>query len=325
VQTAVLWPVTSISGLGQTLRAANRVRWLRDYAATAAASSGDRPAPARLTRGIVFDNVSFRYPGSETWILRHVSLSVPAGSVVALVGENGAGKSTLVKLIARLYEPTEGRILIDGVDLAEFEIVDWRRRLAAAFQDFARLELTAQHAVGVGDLPRLDDTRRAGQALERAAASDVVQALPAGLDTQLGARWDGVDLSSGQWQKLALGRALMREDPLVLFLDEPTAALDAATEHALFERYARATRAGSAHGMITILVSHRFSTVRCADQIVVLSGQGVSESGTHADLMANGRLYAELYSLQAQAYQRQPSANPLPEVADPGPWASSLK
>jgi ATP-binding cassette, subfamily B, bacterial len=170
-------------------------------------------------------------------------------------------------------------------------------------QDFARFELTAQHAVGVGDLPRLDDAGAVGQALERAGAAGVLGALPAGTATQLGARWEGgVDLSTGQWQKLALGRALMRREPLVVFFDEPTASLDALAEHALFERYAAEARQGAARGAVTLLVSHRFSTVRSADLILVVSDGGVTELGNHDELLLRGGVYAELYQLQARAY-----------------------
>ena len=251
----------------------------------------------------MFDDVSFTYPGTDRPVLRDVAFTIPAGTVVAVVGENGAGKSTLVKLLTRMYEPTSGRILVDGADLAEIDVLRWRQRLSAAFQDFARLELVAQESVGAGDLPRLEDAPAVLAALERAGGTDVVDELPARLATQLGSRWDGgVDLSTGQWQKVALGRALMREDPLVTFFDEPTASLDAPTEHALFARYADAARSGSAAGMITVLVSHRFSTVRAADLIVVVADGRVSEVGSHDELMEREGLYAELYTLQARSY-----------------------
>jgi ATP-binding cassette subfamily B protein len=220
--------------------------------------------------------------------------------VVALVGENGAGKTTLVKLLCRLYRPTRGRILVDGADLARMPADGWRARLAGAFQDFFRFELKARHSVGVGDVPHLDDVPVVEAAVERAGAGDVAGQLPAGLETQLGPTWPaGVELSFGQWQKLALARGFMRERPLVLVLDEPTAALDAETEHALFERYAEAAR----DDQITLLVSHRFSTVRMADLIVVLDGSRVVESGTHDELMSRGGQYAELYGIQAAAYR----------------------
>ncbi|HYR11914.1 MAG TPA: ATP-binding cassette domain-containing protein, partial [Longimicrobium sp.] len=304
VSGSIVEPIRRVAGLGETLRAAGRMLWLQDYARSAAAARpGTRPAPARLREGIVFEGVSFRYPGTDRWALRDVSLRIPAGAVIALVGENGAGKTTLVKLLCRMYEPTEGRILVDGTDLAEIEVGAWRARISAAFQDFARLELPSQHAVGTGDLPRLDDRPAVRAALERAGAADVLQALPAGADTQLGARWEGgVDVSTGQWQKLALGRAFMRDDPLVVFFDEPTASLDALAEHALFERYARAADAGAERGAVTVLVSHRFSTVRMADLILVIDGGGVRELGAHDELLLRDGLYAELYQLQARSY-----------------------
>jgi len=228
----------------------------------------------------------------------------PAGSVVAIVGENGAGKSTLVKLLAKMYEPTSGRILVDETDLARIAPTDWRARLAGAFQDFFRFEFRARHTVGVGDIPRLDDEPAVVTAVSRAGADDVIVRLTGGLDTQLGPTWPGgVDLSFGQWQKLALARGFMRDEPLVLVLDEPTAALDAETEHALFERYAAATRGDSTEGRITILVSHRFSTVRMADRIVVLDGARVVESGSHEALMLRSGQYAQLYGIQAAAYR----------------------
>jgi ATP-binding cassette subfamily B protein len=280
-----------------------RLAWLEDYAAALVATA-DRPVPARLTQGIRFEHVSFAYPGTDRLVLDDVNLDLPAGTVVAVVGENGAGKSTLVKLLARLYEPTAGRILIDGVELSRLPADEWRKRLAGAFQDFFRFEFRARHSVGVGDVPRLDDEPAVVTAVARAGAEDVVGRLRAGLETQLGPTWpDGVEVSFGQWQKLALARGFMRDRPLVLVLDEPTAALDAETEHALFERYAAAAGAATGDGRITILVSHRFSTVRMADLIVVLDGARVAEVGTHDDLMARGGSYAELYSIQAAAYR----------------------
>jgi ATP-binding cassette subfamily B protein len=304
IQTAVSWPIQAVAGVGKTLRAAGRFLWLRDHAATVRERyAGGRPAPDVLADGIVLDDVSFRYPGSDTWVLRRVSMTIPAGTVLAVVGENGAGKTTLVKLLTRMYEPTEGRILVDGVDLADIDVDSWRQRLSAAFQDFARFEFTAQHTVGVGDLPRLDDEPQVVAALDRAGGSDVLTALPSGAATRLGARWDGLDVSTGQWQRLALGRALMRTAPLVTFFDEPTASLDAPTEHALFTRQAAAARSGTDRGMITILVSHRFSTVSAADRIIVISDRYVTEDGTHGELMAAGGLYAELYTIQAHSYQ----------------------
>jgi ATP-binding cassette subfamily B protein len=238
-------------------------------------------------------------------VLGGVNLDLPAGSTVAIVGENGAGKTTLVKLLCRFYEPDDGQMLLDGVDIRRFDITEWRERIASGFQDFARFELVARQTVGVGDLPRLDSEPAVEGALERAHASDVIDRLEEGLSTQLGKSYaEGTELSGGQWQKLALGRAMMREQPLLLVLDEPTSALDAQAEHELFERYAdNARRVGAATGAITLFVSHRFSTVRMADLIVVVADGKVLESGSHAQLMRRKGLYAELYELQAKAYR----------------------
>jgi ABC-type multidrug transport system ATPase subunit len=242
-----------------------------------------------LTEGIRFDHVSFAYPGTSRLVLDDVSLALPAGSVIAVVGENGAGKTTLVKLLAKMYEPTSGAIYVDEKPLARMPADEWRQRLAGAFQDFFRFEFHASHTVGVGDVPRVDDRPAVSTAVSRAGADDVVARLTEGLDTQLGPTWPGgVEVSFGQWQKLALARGFMRDQPLLLVLDEPTAALDAETEHALFERYASAAR-GHGHdptGRIVVLVSHRFSTVRMADLIVVLDGAKLVEFGTHEQLMA---------------------------------------
>jgi ATP-binding cassette, subfamily B, bacterial len=288
---------------GIWLDGSRRLAWLEDYAASVVASA-DQPAPAELREGIRLEAVSFAYPGTERLVLDAVDLDLPAGTVVAVVGENGAGKSTLVKLLCKLYEPTAGRILIDGAPLARIRPEAWRRGLAGAFQDFFRFELVARHSVGLGDVSRLDDPEAVAAAIARAGAEDVVARLPKGLDTQLGPTWPGgVEVSFGQWQKLALARGFMRTEPLLLVLDEPTAALDAETEHALFERYAAAARGPAKGSGITILVSHRFSTVRMADLIVVLDGARVAQIGSHEDLMAKGGPYAELYGIQAAAYR----------------------
>ena len=286
---------------GVWMDSSRRLAWLEDYARSLEATA-DLPAPQRLAEAIRFEQVSFAYPGTDRFVLDDVNLELPAGAVVAVVGENGAGKTTLVKLLAKMYEPTRGRILIDRTDLARIDATEWRTRLAGAFQDFFRFEFQARHTVGVGDLPRLDDDPAVVTAIGRAGADDVVVRLRAGLATQLGPTWPGgVDVSFGQWQKLALARGFMRDQPLVLVLDEPTAALDAETEHALFERYAGAAR--GREGTVTILVSHRFSTVRMADLIVVLDGARVAEFGTHEALMAKRGQYAQLYSIQAAAYR----------------------
>lgn len=288
------------------LKTVGRYMWLVDYSAAATAPiAGEAPPPDSLVNGIEFDDVGFRYPGSEVDVLQHVSVRIPAGATVAIVGDNGAGKSTLVKLLCRFYDPTGGVIRVDGVDLRRIEPGQWRERLSAGFQDFARFELLARETVGVGQLGRLDDEAEIRAALDRASADGVIESLPSGFDTQLGKSFgDGAELSGGQWQKLALGRAMMRPDPVLLLLDEPTAALDAQTEHALFERYAGAARrSAQSNGAITVLVSHRFSTVRMADLIIVVDGSRVAEVGSHEELMAANGLYAELYELQARAYR----------------------
>jgi ATP-binding cassette subfamily B protein len=296
---------------GIWLDGSRRLAWLEDYAASLV-EHADTPAPDRLADGIRLEHVSFAYPGTTRHVLQDVNLDLKQGSVIAIVGENGAGKSTLVKLLAKLYQPDQGRIFVDGVDLARIAVDDWRAHIAGAFQDFFRFEFRARHTVGLGDVPRLDDEAAVVTAVNRAGADDVIERLAAGLETQLGPTWpSGVEVSFGQWQKLALARGFMRDHPLLLVLDEPTAALDAETEHALFERYAAAARSerenGSSgntrQGQITILISHRFSTVRMADQIVVLDGARVAEVGTHEALMAKGGQYAELYGIQAAAYR----------------------
>ncbi len=284
---------------GFWLDGSQRLAWLEDYVAKLV-QHADAEVPERLEHGIRFERVSFAYPGTDRLVLDDVNVELTPGSVVAIVGENGAGKTTLVKLLCKLYEPTSGRILIDDVDLARLPPAAWRARLAGAFQDFFRFEFKAKHTVGIGDVPRLDDALSVVAAVDRAGANDLIDQLTAGLETQLGPTWpEGVDISFGQWQKLALARGFMREQPLLLVLDEPTAALDAETEHALFERYASAARGDQ----VTLLVSHRFSTVRMADYIIVLDGARVVETGAHEELVARRGQYAELYAIQAAAYR----------------------
>ena len=304
----VAWTVGSLmSGKEAVLR----YLWLVDHAEARRRdvqppeSGALLPAPGRLADGIRLSGVGFRYGSSGQDALRDVDLHLPAGSVVAVVGENGAGKSTLVKLLARLYEPTSGQLEVDGIPLRGIDPIGWRARISAGFEDFVSFELLLREAVGIGSLSDLDDDRAVAVALGRAGADEVPDRLPHGLTTLLGTSWEGgVDLSKGQWQKVALARAMMREHPLLLLLDEPTAALDAETEHAIFERYAAAARvAGSGSGAITILVSHRFSTVRMADLIVVIDSGRIIEAGTHSELLSQGGLYAELYDLQAKGYR----------------------
>jgi ATP-binding cassette subfamily B protein len=296
--------------IGQTLtmaKTAHRFLWLEDYAHEAAArvTPGTEEPPTHVRTGISLDGVAFTYPGTDAPVLEDVNLTLPAGASIAVVGENGAGKTTLVKLLTRMYRPTEGIITVDGVNLDDIDTEAWRARVASTFQDFVRYELMAGGTVGVGDVPRYDDVNAITTALDRAAATEVVATLPDGLETKLGRSFKGgQELSGGQWQKLALGRGMMRDTPLLVVLDEPTASLDAMTEHALFERYADAARRlGGVTGAVTILVSHRFSTVRMADLIVVVDGGRIVERGSHAQLMAVGGLYAELFNLQAAAYK----------------------
>ncbi|WP_394848301.1 ABC transporter ATP-binding protein/permease [Pendulispora brunnea] len=252
--------------------------------------------PARA--GIHFDNVGFRYPGREEWALRHVNVIIPERQSLALVGQNGAGKTTFIKLLTRLYEPTEGRILLDGKDLRDWDEADLRRRIGVVFQDFAQYQFTARENVGLGSIDDLEDIDQVGRAVSKGGAEAVVAGLKQGLETPLG-RWfaDGVELSGGQWQKIALARAFMREGADILVLDEPTAALDAEAEHAVFERFRELTR-----DKTSILISHRFPTVRMADRILVIEHGKVVEEGTHDALLAQNGRYAHLFSLQAQGY-----------------------
>ncbi|WP_410643344.1 ABC transporter ATP-binding protein [Amycolatopsis sp. lyj-346] len=281
-----------------------RLRWLRQTVTAGQAEAATAAVPDRIRSGVELEGVSFAYPGTTQPVLHGVDLHLRAGSTVAIVGENGAGKSTLINLLCGFYRPTTGRILLDGVDVRTFPAADWRAGLATTFQDFVRFELPAGQVVGVGDLPRRDDATAVRAAIERARAEDVVARLDEGLATQLGKSWTrGVELSGGQWQKLAVSRAMMRTGPLLLILDEPASALDPQAEHVLFERYAEnARRVGEESGAVTVFVSHRFSTVRMADLIVVLSEGRVAEAGSHTELIAHGGLYAELFGIQAKAY-----------------------
>ncbi|HVX43881.1 MAG TPA: ABC transporter ATP-binding protein [Mycobacteriales bacterium] len=293
----------------RSLVAAGRYLHLQDIARRARAEVDPAAAvPNRLVKGIRLEGVTYRYPRSASAAVENMTLTLPAGATIAVVGENGAGKSTFVKLLTGMYQPTEGRIHLDRTDLSTIDPDQWRKRVAAAFQDHARFEFLLRETVGLGDLTRADETPADGQirsALDRAGASDVVAELPCGIATQLGSSWpSGVDLSGGQWQKLAIGRAMMRNDPLLLILDEPTAALDADTEYRLFERWTTAARQLRRRaGTVTVLVSHRFSTVRMADLIVVLDQGRVAEFDNHEQLLRRGGLYAELFELQARAYR----------------------
>ncbi|GAA2884044.1 ABC transporter ATP-binding protein [Nonomuraea rubra] len=272
--------------------------WLRDL--HAASSGGTLAPPDRLSDGITLTGVDFSYGGPP--VLRAIDLHLPAGATVALVGDHGSGKTTLVKLLCGFHRPVAGTLTVDGTPLGELDSEAWRERVTSAFQDFSRFPFLAREAVGVGDLPRIDQI---GEAAEKGGAAQVFARLPEGGETRLGkALGDGVELSGGQWQKIALSRAFMRGTPLLAVLDEPTAALDAAAEYEVYQRYAQAARQWQeATGGITLLVSHRFATIRMADLIVVLDGGRIIECGTHAELVALGGRYAHLYDLQASAYR----------------------
>ena len=257
-----------------------------------------RPFPKPIRDGFVFDDVGFIYPGAERWAVRHLSFTLRAGEVLALVGENGAGKTTLVKLLARLYDPDEGRILLDGHDLREYDLEELRANIGVIFQDFVRYHLTAADNIAVGRIESRADRARIVEAAERGLADEVIRRLPQGYDQVIGRRFrSGVDLSGGEWQKVAIARAYMR-DAQVLILDEPTAALDARAEFEVFQRFREL-----AAGKTVVLISHRFSSVRMADRILVLAEGEIEAAGTHQELMAQGGRYAELFELQAAAYR----------------------
>jgi ATP-binding cassette subfamily B protein len=259
---------------------------------------GARAVPNPIRRGFEFHDVGFRYPGSERWAVRHLSFTLSPGERVALVGENGAGKTTLVKLLARLYDPDEGRILLDGVDLRDYDLESLRRNIGVIFQDFVRYDFILKENIGVSQIEHLGDEAKIREAAQRSLADAVAGRLTDGYGQMLGRRFDGgVELSGGEWQKVALGRAYLREAQ-VLILDEPTAALDARAEYEVFVRFAELTK-----GRMAVLISHRFSTVRMADRILVLQGGELVDQGTHEELVARGGLYAELFSLQAAGYR----------------------
>jgi len=257
-----------------------------------------RPFPVPIREGFTFEDVGFRYPGAERWAVRHLDFTLLAGEVLALVGENGAGKTTLVKLLARLYDPDEGRILLDGHDLREYSLETLRANIGVIFQDFVRYHLTAAENIAVGRIEARDDRPRIVGAAERSLADEVIEKLPQGYDQIIGKRFrTGVDLSGGEWQKVAIARAYMR-DAQLLILDEPTAALDARSEFEVFQRFKELSE-----GKTAVLISHRFSSVRMADRILVLADGQVESMGTHEELLARGGRYAELFELQAAGYR----------------------
>ncbi len=257
-----------------------------------------RAVPLAWRERLEVREVSFRYPGTGRPVLNWVSFTIRPGERLALVGHNGAGKTTLVKLLCRLYDPTAGQILLDGQDLREYDLADWRRNIAVVFQDYAKYHLTAGQNIGLADLDRINDSTAITAAAKAAEADDLIAALPQGPDTLLGRQFEqGVELSIGQWQKVALARAFFRDAPL-LILDEPTAALDAEAEYAVYQRFRDLT-----HGRTTLIISHRFSTVRMADRILVLQDGRIVEQGPHEDLMAAQGSYAAMYEKQASRYR----------------------
>ncbi len=262
------------------------------------APSDARPVPERITQGIVFENVSFKYPNRDEFALKDVSLHIRPGEKIALVGANGAGKSTFIKLLTRLYEPSDGRILIDGVDVREFDVAELRKKVSVVFQDFVKFSTTLRENIGFGRFEAIGDMQAIRSAASRGGADDVAAEMPKGYDTMLG-YWDddATSLSGGQWQKVAISRAFMR-DAEVLVLDEPTSAIDAEKEYELFKRLRALTE-----GRISVLISHRFSTVRIADRIAVLEHGALTELGSHVELLARGGTYARLFNMQAEGYR----------------------
>jgi ATP-binding cassette, subfamily B, bacterial len=306
-QTQISRSTDTAASFNTSVTTAGQLLWLQDHA-TELRRPRHRAAaavPARLRTGIALEDVVFAYPSAGEPALGPIHLELPAGRTIALVGENGAGKSTLVKLLCGMYRPTAGRITVDGTDLSAIDSAQWRDHISAAFQDFVRFHFRLGESVGVGDLPRISEADVVRDALTRADSAALEAELPEGLNGWVGNRFTGGrELSGGQWQRLALARGLMRPSPLLVVLDEPTASLDAPAESALFERYAEAARAAAAaQGTVTLLVSHRFSTVRSADLIIVLEAGRAVESGSHDALIRAGGTYAELFELQARAYR----------------------
>lgn len=298
VESAV-WTTTDASG---AVRVLEPYLWLKRYAEARMAPESGAPAPQRLEHGITLSNLTFSYRGARKPAVDDVSVHLPAGSVVAVVGEYGSGKSTLVKMLAKLHRPDSGRIVVEGTDLQDIDTEQWREAMSAAFQDFGRYRTTFAEAIGIGDLRHgTEDALRA--AVSAADAEALLSRLPDGAATQLGSDFGGVELSEGQWQKVALARSCMRPGPLLFVLDEPTASLDAPSENAVFESYtSRARQIAAGTGAVTVIVSHRFSTVAGADLILVMEDGRLVEAGNHVALMKSDGLYAELFNVHADSY-----------------------
>jgi ATP-binding cassette subfamily B protein len=296
-QTAVAASLSAISGMYEdNLYLSNLYDYLGQAVPTRLGNAKHGPAPGR---GLEFKNVSFTYPGSTTKALANVSFQISPGESLALVGENGSGKTTLIKMLTRLYEPTEGEIFLDGLDLQDWDVEALRQRIGVIFQDFGRYQFSVGENIGAGDVRYIDDAERWATAAKTGMAAPFIEDMPDGYNTQLG-RWfkGGRELSGGQWQKIALSRAFMRSDADILVLDEPTAAMDAASEAAIFDHFR-----SESHNKMTILISHRFSTVRAADRIIVIHNGEILEQGNHESLLEENGQYAHLFKLQARGYQ----------------------
>jgi ATP-binding cassette subfamily B protein len=296
-QSAVAAILSSISGMYEdNLYLSNLYEYLEQPIRTRVGTAAHGPHPEQ---GLEFEDVSFAYPGAKDKALKNISFSLRPGQSLALVGENGSGKTTLIKLMTRLYDPTEGRILLDGLDLQDWDVETLRRRIGVIFQDFGRYQFSVGENIGAGDVRYIEDADRWKQAAETGMAAPFIDDMPDGYETQLG-RWfkGGRELSGGQWQKIALSRAFMRSDADILVLDEPTAAMDASSEAAIFDHF----RSVSSNKM-TILISHRFSTVRAAEKIIVIHEGAILEEGDHESLIELGGQYAHLFNLQARGYQ----------------------
>jgi ATP-binding cassette, subfamily B, bacterial len=302
---AIMQASTAIQQIFSTLSSiADQALFLTDLLAffqmrpTISSKPNALPAPRPIVRGFEFRHVSFRYPGTERMVLNDLNLWLRAGERVALIGENGEGKTTLVKLLTRLYDPTEGQILLDGVDLREYDLDDLYREIGVIFQDFMRYEMTARENIAVGKIEEVNNLDLLKAAADKSMADDVIRRLPLQYQQQLGRRFEnGIDLSGGEWQKLALARAYLR-DAQFLILDEPTAALDARSEYEVFQRFAELTS-----GKTALFISHRFSTVRMADRIIVMERGRITEDGDHDQLFQLGGRYAEMFELQAASYR----------------------